>query len=124
MVSLKEVEPLTGYVRGGVTVFGARKEFPAYVDETLELFDVISVSAGTRGTQIVLSPGGLPPLLSRKKKDATIAVAHQGRPLKDGAPMTEAKGPTPDQREGQPNAQQAAKPRLPGQPALSAAKGP
>jgi Cys-tRNA(Pro)/Cys-tRNA(Cys) deacylase len=56
MVSLKEVEPLTGYVRGGVTVFRARKDFPAYVDETIELFDVISVSAGTRGTQIVLSP--------------------------------------------------------------------
>ncbi|HTA85221.1 MAG TPA: Cys-tRNA(Pro) deacylase [Silvibacterium sp.] len=56
MVSLKEVEPLTGYVRGGVTVFGARKDFPAYVDETIELFDVISVSAGSRGRQIVLSP--------------------------------------------------------------------
>jgi Cys-tRNA(Pro)/Cys-tRNA(Cys) deacylase len=56
MVSLKEVEPLTGYVRGGVTVFGARKDFPAFVDETIELFDVISVSAGTRGTQIVLTP--------------------------------------------------------------------
>jgi Cys-tRNA(Pro)/Cys-tRNA(Cys) deacylase len=56
MVSLKEVEPLTGYVRGGVTVFGAKKNFPAYVDETIELFDVISVSAGTRGTQMVLSP--------------------------------------------------------------------
>jgi Cys-tRNA(Pro)/Cys-tRNA(Cys) deacylase len=56
MVSLKEVEPLTGYVRGGVTVFGAKKNLPAYVDETIELFDVISVSAGTRGTQMVLSP--------------------------------------------------------------------
>jgi Cys-tRNA(Pro)/Cys-tRNA(Cys) deacylase len=56
MVSLKEVEPLTGYVRGGVTVFGAKKGFPAYADETIELFDVISVSAGTRGTQIVLAP--------------------------------------------------------------------
>jgi Cys-tRNA(Pro)/Cys-tRNA(Cys) deacylase len=56
MVSLKEVEPLTGYVRGGVTVFGAKKDYPAYVDETIELFDVISVSAGTRGTQLVLSP--------------------------------------------------------------------
>ncbi len=56
MVSLKEVEPLTGYVRGGVTVFGAKKDFPVYADETIELFDVISVSAGTRGTQIVLSP--------------------------------------------------------------------
>ncbi len=56
MVSLKEVEPLTGYVRGGVTVFGAKKDFAAYVDETIELFDVISVSAGTRGVQMVLSP--------------------------------------------------------------------
>ena len=56
MVSLKDVEPLTGYIRGGVTVFGARKDFPAYVDETIELFDLISVSAGTRGTQLVLSP--------------------------------------------------------------------
>lgn len=56
MASLKDVEPLTGYVRGGVTVFGARKPFPAYVDETMELFDAISVSAGTRGVQIVLSP--------------------------------------------------------------------
>jgi Cys-tRNA(Pro)/Cys-tRNA(Cys) deacylase len=43
-------------VRGGVTVFGAKKDFPAYVDETIELFDVISVSAGARGVQIVLAP--------------------------------------------------------------------
>ena len=56
MVSLKEVQPLTGYVRGGVTVFGAKTNFPVYADETVELFDVISVSAGARGVQIVLSP--------------------------------------------------------------------
>jgi len=56
MVSLKEVEPLTGYVRGGVTIFGAKKDYAAYVDETIELFDVISVSAGARGLQLVLSP--------------------------------------------------------------------
>ena len=56
MVSLKEVQPLTGYVRGGVTVFGTKKDFPIFVDETLELFDVISVSAGTRGVQVLLSP--------------------------------------------------------------------
>jgi Cys-tRNA(Pro)/Cys-tRNA(Cys) deacylase len=56
MVSLKDVQPLTGYVRGGVTVFGAKKDFPVYVDETVELFDVISVSAGTRGVQVLLSP--------------------------------------------------------------------
>ena len=56
MVSLKEVQPLTGYIRGGVTVLGARKEYPAYADETIELFDVISVSAGARGTQLLLAP--------------------------------------------------------------------
>ncbi len=53
---LKEVQPLTGYVRGGVTVLGAKKEYPAYVDETVELFEVISVSAGVRGTQLLLAP--------------------------------------------------------------------
>jgi Cys-tRNA(Pro)/Cys-tRNA(Cys) deacylase len=58
LASLKDVEPLTGYVRGGVTVFAAKSHFPAFVDETVELFDVISVSAGQRGLQIVLSPEG------------------------------------------------------------------
>jgi Cys-tRNA(Pro)/Cys-tRNA(Cys) deacylase len=56
MASIKEVLPLTGYVRGGVTVFGAKKPFPIYVDETMELFDTISVSAGARGTQLILTP--------------------------------------------------------------------
>ena len=56
MASIKDVLPLTGYVRGGVTVFGAKKPFPIYVDETLELFDAISVSAGARGTQLILTP--------------------------------------------------------------------
>jgi Cys-tRNA(Pro)/Cys-tRNA(Cys) deacylase len=56
MVPLREVQPLTGYVRGGVTVLGARKPFPAYADESIELFDVVSVSAGIRGTQILLDP--------------------------------------------------------------------
>ena len=56
MVALREVQPLTGYIRGGVTVPGARKDYPAYADETIELFDVISVSAGVRGTQLLLAP--------------------------------------------------------------------
>lgn len=55
-VSLKEVQPLTGYIRGGVTVLGAKKEYPVFADETIELFNVISISAGARGTQIFLSP--------------------------------------------------------------------
>jgi Cys-tRNA(Pro)/Cys-tRNA(Cys) deacylase len=56
LVHLKEVQPLTGYIRGGVTALGARKDFPVVADETIELFDVISVSAGIRGTQILISP--------------------------------------------------------------------
>jgi Cys-tRNA(Pro)/Cys-tRNA(Cys) deacylase len=56
MAPLKDVQPLTGYIRGGVTIFGARKAYPVYVDETAILFDKISVSAGTRGTQLILSP--------------------------------------------------------------------
>ena len=55
-VPLKDVQPLTGYIRGGVTVLGARKAFPVFVDETVELFDRISVSAGVRGTQILIAP--------------------------------------------------------------------
>jgi Cys-tRNA(Pro)/Cys-tRNA(Cys) deacylase len=56
MVPLKDVQPLTGYIRGGVTLFGARKPFPVYLDETATLFDRISVSAGARGTQLILAP--------------------------------------------------------------------
>lgn len=56
LASLKEVEPLTGYIRGGVTVMAARKPFPTYADETIEIHDIISVSAGQRGLQLILSP--------------------------------------------------------------------
>jgi len=56
LASLKDVEPLTGYIRGGVTVMGARKPFPAFADETIELHDLISISAGQRGLQILLAP--------------------------------------------------------------------
>lgn len=55
-VPLKEVQPLTGYVRGGVTAIGAKKDFPVFVDETIELFDVVSVSAGARGLQLLIAP--------------------------------------------------------------------
>ena len=55
-VPLKEVQPLTGYIRGGVTALAAKKSYPVFADETLELFDVISVSAGVRGAQLLLSP--------------------------------------------------------------------
>ncbi|MCY1034212.1 Cys-tRNA(Pro) deacylase [Corallococcus sp. BB11-1] len=55
-VPLKQLQPLTGFIRGGVTALGGKKEYPVYVDETLELFDTVAVSAGVRGTQILLAP--------------------------------------------------------------------
>jgi Cys-tRNA(Pro)/Cys-tRNA(Cys) deacylase len=55
-VPLKEVQPLTGYIRGGVTALACKKPYPVFVDETVELFDEISISAGMRGLQIVLAP--------------------------------------------------------------------
>ena len=55
-VPLKEVQPLTGYIRGGVTALAAKKAYPVYADETIELFDVVSVSAGMRGAQLLLAP--------------------------------------------------------------------
>ncbi len=76
-VALKEVLPLTGYVRGGVTVFGARKDYPVFVDETLELFDLISVSAGIRGTQILIAPESYLRALGERAKLGPIARAKE-----------------------------------------------
>lgn len=59
MLPLKELLPLTGYVRGGCSPVGMKKPFPTYIDETAQLFDAISVSAGKRGEQIILSADDL-----------------------------------------------------------------
>jgi Cys-tRNA(Pro)/Cys-tRNA(Cys) deacylase len=56
LAPLKQVQPLTGYIRGGVTAIAGKKDYPVYVDETFILCDVVSVSAGIRGTQILLKP--------------------------------------------------------------------
>jgi Cys-tRNA(Pro)/Cys-tRNA(Cys) deacylase len=56
LVPVKELQALTGYIRGGVTVLGAKKAFPVFVDETMQLWDRVSISAGVRGTQILLAP--------------------------------------------------------------------
>jgi len=55
-VPLKEVQPLTGYIRGGVTALACKKDFPVIIDEYAQLYDRISVSAGVRGMQILLAP--------------------------------------------------------------------
>jgi Cys-tRNA(Pro)/Cys-tRNA(Cys) deacylase len=55
-VPLKEVQPLTGYIRGGVTALACKKPYPVYLDEITEIFDFICVSAGIRGLLIELTP--------------------------------------------------------------------
>lgn len=59
MVHLKEVLPLTGYIRGGCSPLGAKKEYPVFMDETCRLFDCIAISAGMRGMQILAGPEDL-----------------------------------------------------------------
>jgi Cys-tRNA(Pro)/Cys-tRNA(Cys) deacylase len=56
MVQVKELQGLTGYIRGGVTALAAKKDYPVYADETIERFDTISISAGVRGLQILIAP--------------------------------------------------------------------
>ncbi|NJO79647.1 MAG: Cys-tRNA(Pro) deacylase [Cyanobacteria bacterium RM1_2_2] len=55
-VPLKEVQPLTGYIRGGVTALACKRDYPVFVDVTIEQFEQITVSAGMRGYMIQLSP--------------------------------------------------------------------
>ena len=72
-VAVKELLGLTGYIRGGVTAMAGKKDYPTFVDETIELFDQVSVSAGVRGTQIVLAPADY--LRAVKGKTGPIARA-------------------------------------------------
>lgn len=59
MVALKEVFPLTGYVRGGCSPLAGKKKYPVFVDETAMLHETICVSAGARGVQLELAPNDL-----------------------------------------------------------------
>ena len=56
MAHVKDLLPLTGYIRGGCSPIGMKKKFPTFIDETAQLFDEIGVSAGARGHQIILNP--------------------------------------------------------------------
>lgn len=55
MIHVKELFPLTGYVRGGCSPIGMKKLFPTYIDETAILYDQIYISAGKRGAQIIIN---------------------------------------------------------------------
>jgi Cys-tRNA(Pro)/Cys-tRNA(Cys) deacylase len=75
LAPLKDVQPLTGYIRGGVTALACKKPFSVVIDESAGAFEIISVSAGVRGTQILLKAGdylravgGTSASISRKKR--------------------------------------------------------
>lgn len=59
LIPMKDLLGLTGYIRGGCSPIGMKKSYPTFIDETSELSDEIAVSAGVRGTQIILSPEDL-----------------------------------------------------------------
>ena len=59
MIAVKELLPLTGYIRGGCSPVGMKKHFPTYIHETMTQFDRIYVSAGVRGVQIEIAPDDL-----------------------------------------------------------------
>jgi Cys-tRNA(Pro)/Cys-tRNA(Cys) deacylase len=67
-VAVKEIQSLTGYLRGGVSPFGAKKRYPLFVDASVLNHERISVSAGTRGLQIILTPQAL-----QRAAQATLA---------------------------------------------------
>ena len=59
LIHMKELLPLTGYLRGGCSPIGMKKTFPTFLDETAQLFDTIAVSAGQRGRRVILPPDAL-----------------------------------------------------------------
>ena len=66
MLQVKELLPVTGYIRGGCSPIGMKKLFPTFLDETCQLFDEIAVSAGERGHQMLLSPDAIISLTKAK----------------------------------------------------------
>ena len=64
LVAVKELLGLTGYIRGGCSPVGMKKQYPTHFDETCQLHDVIAVSAGARGHQMILAPEPLAALVN------------------------------------------------------------
>ena len=71
MVHVKDIQAVTGYIRGGCTSIGMKKKYPTFIDETAILFDEIAVSAGMRGEQIILNPEDLIRFVEAKEADVT-----------------------------------------------------
>lgn len=71
MIPQKELLPLTGYVHGGCSPIGMKKQFPTVINETAQLFDTILFSAGKKGYQVELAPDDLIRLIGAKYEDIT-----------------------------------------------------
>lgn len=69
LLPLKELLPVTGYMRGGCSPIGMKKHFPTYIEETAALFDSIYISAGKRGVQLIVSPEALMRFLPAQAAD-------------------------------------------------------
>ena len=73
MLPMKELLPLTGYIRGGCSPIGMKKQFPTYIHESAEVLDEIGVSAGQRGQQVMLSPNELAKYIRAQFADITVS---------------------------------------------------
>lgn len=71
LIHVKELLPLTGYIRGGCSPVGMKKKYPTYFDETCQLYDEIAISAGARGHQMLVPPEPLIRLVDAKLADIT-----------------------------------------------------
>lgn len=72
LVAVKELLPLTGYIRGGCSPVGMKKQYPTFLDETCILYEEIAVSAGERGHQMLLNPEDLAKITNATYADITI----------------------------------------------------
>ena len=72
LIPVKELLPLTGYIRGGCSPVGMNKQYPTHFDETCQLHDVIAVSAGARGHQMIVEPNALASLVNADYCDLII----------------------------------------------------
>jgi Cys-tRNA(Pro)/Cys-tRNA(Cys) deacylase len=72
MIQVKELLPLTGYIRGGCSPVGMKKKYPTFFDETCILWDEIAVSAGARGHQMLVPPEALASLVQAELADLII----------------------------------------------------
>jgi Cys-tRNA(Pro)/Cys-tRNA(Cys) deacylase len=76
LVPVKEIQGLTGYIRGGCSPLGMKKKYPTYIDESAILFDFIFVSAGMRGLQLRIAPNDLIRSASCNIADLVLLITH------------------------------------------------